>query len=206
MPALLIIKKLDSSVPQAPGRWLRGELVAVFDPAAPRGSGEEPEAGAFVHYTVIDRTVEDMNQYLATYNRLIDMAVVNGPDPQGFRRINVRNNNTNNSGTVGGWTVEGTNRIIDEWNERYPTTNLTTVGIITGTVPNDTWQCEGTFTTGQAQEFEEVVIQEGLDTMDKRKIWYINESGMQQIEALTRSSGSGSSSELSAILRDARLD
>ena len=206
MPALLIIKKLDSPVPAAPGKWLRGEIVAVFETTAPRGSGEEPEAGAFVHYTVTDKTVAEMNTYLQTYNRLIDMQVINGPDPQGFRRINVRNNNTNNSVTVGGWTTEGADRIIAEWNGGYPTTNLTTVGFITGTNPGDTWQCEGTFTTGQAQEFEEVVIDEGLQTMDKRKIWYINESGMQQIEALARSSGSGSSSELSAILRDARLD
>ena len=206
MPALLIIKKLDSNVPQAPGRWLRGEIVTVFETTAPRGSGEEPEAGAFVHYTVTDKTVAEMNTYLETYNRLIDMQVINGPDPQGFRRINVRNNNTNNSGTIGGWTTEVTDDIIADWNGKYPTCNLTTVAIITGTNPGDTWQCEGTFTTGQAQEFEEVVIDEGLSTMDKRKIWYITEAGMQQIEAQTRSSGSGSSSELSAILRDARLD
>ena len=205
MPALLIIKKLDSPVPAAPGKWLRGELVVVFDPAAPRGSGEEPEAGSFVHYTVTDKTVAEMNTYLQTYNRLIDMQVINGPDPQGFRRINVRNNNTNNSGTVGGWTTEGTDKIIAEWNGRYPTTNLTTVSIITGTNPGDTWQCEGTFTTGQAQEFEEVITEKGASLMDKRKIWYITEAGMQNIEA-AGGSQSGTASQLGPILRDARLD
>ena len=205
MPALLLIKKLDSPVPAAPGKWLRGEVVAVFETTAPRGSGEEVAAGSFVHFEVTDKTVAEMEQYLATYNRLIDMTVIAGPDPQGFRRINVRNNNTNASGTIGGWTTETTDNIIDEWNARYPTCNLTTVAIITGTNPGDTWQCEGTFTTGQAQEFEEVVIEQGLSVMDKRKIWYITEAGMQNIEA-AGGSQSGTAQQLGGILRDARLD
>jgi hypothetical protein len=158
-----------------------------------------------VHFEVTDKTVAEMQQYLETYNRPIDMTVVSGPDPQGFRRINVRNNNTNVSGTVGGWTTTETDNIINEWNSRYPTTNLVTVDIIDGTNPGDTWQCEGTFTSGQADEFEEVIIEQGLQQMDKRKIWYITESGMQNIEA-AGGSQSGTASNLGGILRDARLD
>jgi hypothetical protein len=205
MPALLVIKKLDSPVPAAPGRWLRGEVVAVFETTTPRGSGEEVAAGSFVHFEVTDKTVAEMQQYLDTYNRLIDMTVVSGPDPQGFRRINVRNNNTNVSGTVGGWTTTETDNIITEWNARYPTYNLVTVQFLTGTNPGDTWQCEGTFTQGQADEFEEVIIEKGLQQMDKRKIWYITESGMTNIEA-AGGSQSGTASNLGGILRDARLD
>ena len=205
MPALLIIKKLDSPVPAAPGRWLRGEVVAVFETTAPRGSGEDVAAGSFVHFTVTDKTVAEMNQYLETYNRLIDMQVINGPDPQGFRRINVRNNNTNASGTIGGWTTEVTDDIIADWNADHPTCNLTTVAIITGTNPGDTWQCEGTFTTGEAQDFEDTIIEQGASVMDKRKIWYITEAGMQNIEA-AGGSQSGTASQLGPILRDARID
>jgi hypothetical protein len=162
MPALLIIKKLDSPVPAAPGRWLRGEVVAVFETTAPRGSGEEVAAGSFVHFEVTDKTVAEMNQYLATYNRPIDMQVIEGAGVDGLKKINVRNNNTNASGTIGGWTTEETNNIITEWNTRYPTCNLQTVQFIDGTNPGDTWQCEGTFTQGQADEFEEVIVEQGL--------------------------------------------
>ena len=205
MPALLIIKKLDSPVPAAPGKWLRGEVVAVFETTAPRGSGEEVAAGSFVHFTVTDKTVAEMNTYLETYNRQIDMQTINGPDAQGFRRVQVRNNNTNASGTIGGWTQEVTDDIIAEWNGRYPTCNLTTVEVTTGTNPGDTWVCEGTFTTGQAQEFQEVITDKGASLMDKRKIWYITEAGMQNIEA-AGGSQSGTASQLGGILRDARLD
>jgi hypothetical protein len=79
------------------------------------------------------------------------------------------------------------------------------VQFLTGTNPGDTWQCEGTFTQGQADEFEEVIIEKGLQQMDKRKIWYITESGMTNIEA-AGGSQSGTASQLGPILRDARLD
>lgn len=204
MPALLLIKTNDNSVPQSGGRWLRGEIVAVVEAGAALGSGELNTA-SFLRFTITDKSVAEMNQYLDTYNRLIDMNTIAGPDPQGFRRINCRNNNTNASGTLGGWTVQGTDAIILEWNTRYPTTNLVTVGIITGTNPDDTWQCEGTFTTGQAVEFEEVIIDQGLSEMDKRKIWYISAAMMTAIEN-NGGALSGDTSQLGPNLKDARLD
>lgn len=206
MPAKLLIKRLDNPVANSGGKWLRGEVVVVAEVSRVWGSGEAPsDTGTFVEFEVTDKTVAEMNQYLDTYNRAIDMTVIAGPDPQGFRRINVRNNNTNVSGTRGGWTTEETDNIITEWNTRYPTTNLTTVAIIDGTKPGDTWQCEGTFTTGQAEEFEQVIVEQGLQIMDKRKIWYITEAGMQNIEA-AGGSQSGTASQLGPHLRDARLD
>lgn len=205
MPAKLTIKKLDSPVPASGGRWLRGELVKVHEVDQDLGTLGDPSAGFFVTFTVTDKTVDEMREFLAPYNRAIDMDVVAGPDPTGFRRINARNNNTNVSGTRGGWTTEATTDIEDEWNERYPTCNLTTVAILDGTNPGDTWQCEGTFTTGQAQEFNDVIIEKGTTVLDKRKLWYITESGMQNIEA-AGGSQSGTAQQLGGILRDARLD
>ena len=54
-------------------------------------------------------------------------------------------------------------------------------------------------------EFEQVIIEQGESTMDKRKIWYITEAGMQNIEA-AGGSQSGTAAQLGPILRDARLD
>lgn len=205
MPARLRIKKLDSQVEASARQWLRGEIVNVLDVGDPFGASEEIAAGYFVYFDVTDKTVEEMQEYLVSYVRVIDMNVIAGPDPSGFRRINVRNNNTNVSGTRGAWTTETTDNIITEWNTRYPACNLTTVSIFTGTNPNDTWQCEGTFTTGQAQEFEEVIVDRGLKTRDKRRLWYITPAGMANIEA-AGGLQSGTAQQLDGILRDARLD
>lgn len=201
MPAKLIIKKADSPVPESPGKWKSGRIVAVVEVTQPLGSGEEVAGGAFVHFIVSNRTVAEMEQYLAPYNRAIDMTTIAGPNPQGFRRINVRNNNCNASGTIGAWTVEGTDAIIAEWNGLHPTCNLSTVGF---PQPN-TWTCEGTFTPGQAVDFEDTIIAVGLAIMDTRRIWYITPSGMSNIIA-AGGSQTGTSLQLNAILRDARDD
>ena len=204
MPATLLIKAFDSPVPQSGGRWLRGEVVTVQEATHVWGSGEL-DIGKFYRFTVTDKTVAEMEQYLQSWNRLIAMNVVVGPDPQGFRRIDVKNNLVNQSGTLGSWDGTNTQLIIDEWNTLYPTTNLVTVQIYTADAPNDVWQCEGTFTTGQAQEFEEVVIEKGLQDLLKRKVWYITSAGMLNIGA-AGGSQSGDSSQLSGILRDGLLD
>jgi hypothetical protein len=63
----------------------------------------------------------------------------------------------------------------------------------------------GEFSVGEGQEFQDTVTEAGLGVMDKRKIWYITEAGMQNIEA-AGGSQSGTASQLGPILRDARLD
>ena len=204
MPALLLIKAQDSPVPQAAGRWLRGEVVAVFETTATLGSGELDTA-VFYRFTVTDKTVSEMNQYLQQWNRLIDMNVISGGPGDGPRTINVRNNLVNQSGTLGEWTTLNTDSIILEWNTLYPTANLVTDSIFTNTAPNDTWQCSGVFTVGQALEFEQVVIEKGQSDLLKRKIWYITEAGMTNI-GLAGGVQSGTSAQLNPILRDGLLD
>ena len=204
MPATLLITESDRPVPPSGGRWLEGEICVVAESTMQWGSGEL-DTNKFLRFTVTDRTVAEMNQYLQTWNRLIAMNVVAGPDPQGFRRIDVKNNLVNQTGTLGEWDVTNTNAIITEWNTRYPTTNLVTVQIYTADAPNDVWQCEGTFTTGQAAEFEEVVIEKGQSELLKRKIWYITEAGMVNI-GNAGGVQSGTSAQLNPILRDGLLD
>jgi hypothetical protein len=113
----------------------------------------------------------------------------------------VRNNNCNASGTIGAWTPEGTDAVIEEWNTKYPTCNLTTVGF---PQPN-TWTCEGTFTTGQAQEFNDTIVAFGLTVMDTRRIWYVIPAAMSNIIA-AGGSQTGTFAQLQPNLRDARLD
>ena len=203
MPATILITNGDRPVPEAAGRWKDGQILLVND--VPYTTGGEADITKFVQFTITDKTPAEVDaKFFAPYNMDIDMQVIAGPDPQGFRRINVRNNNTNSTGTKGGWTTEMTDNIILEWNTRYPTTNLVTVQIITGTNPGDTWQCEGTFTTGQAIEFEEVVTQKGAEVLDYRRIWYVNSTGMANINA-NGGIQSGTASQLGNWVEDYRV-
>jgi hypothetical protein len=199
MPARLVIKKMSVTT-GVPGAFLTGQVVDVVEPGVPLG-GADPTFGKMVTFTVTNRTVAEMNQYLNIYNRAIDMIVTQGPDPSGFRRINVRNNNCNVSGTVGEWTVEAADKIANEWNGRYPSCGLVTVGF----PQPDTWTCEGTFTSGQAVEFEQVVIEFGLSVMDVRRIWYVIPTGVNNIIA-AGGTQTGTFAQISPMLRDARLD
>ena len=142
MPALLLIKALDSPVPHSGGRWLRGEIVAVVETTLTLGSGEL-DTNTFFRFTVTDKSVAEMNQYLQQWNRLISMNVISGGPGDYTRTINVRNDLVNQSGTLGEWTVTNTDAIRTEWNALYPTCNLVTDSIFTNTAPNDVWQCTG---------------------------------------------------------------
>jgi hypothetical protein len=200
MPATILLCSTDRPVPQAASRWLQGEILLVND--VPYTTGGEANLSKFFQFTITDKTPAQVDQkFFGIWNRLIDMNTIAGPDPQGLRRINVRNNGTNVSETIGGWTVEETNGIITEWNGRYPTANLITIAFPQYGV----WTCEGTFTTGQAQEFEDVIIEAGLDQMDKRRVWYVTPAGMANIDA-AGGLQSGTAAQLGGIVQDGRLD
>ena len=198
MPALLIIKKISPTV-ETSDTWLAGQIVQVYDGAPSIGGGAAPSANSYVQYQVTDKTKAEMDEFLARYDKAIQMAVFQGPDPQGLRSIHVKNLNTNASGDVGEWTVEQADRIIEEWNTLYPTTGLITLGF----PAPDTWDCQGTFTTGQAIEFESVVVEKGLNAQDMRKIWYIPAVVMSNIIG-NGGTQTGTSAQLQ--MRDARLD
>ena len=200
MPAKLLIKKI-STQGNSGTEWLRGEIVANIDPALVLGSSDGAAGGNFVYFTVTDKTTAEMQEFLDQYNRNINMAVFQGPDGSGLRSIHVQNLNIDASGIVGAWTVEQADIIIANWNELYPTCGLITLGF----PQPDTWDCQGTFTTGQASEFEQVVYEQGLQVMDKRTLWYITPAGMTNIEN-AGGSQSGTAAQLAGIIRDARLD
>jgi hypothetical protein len=201
MPATILITSSDRPVPPAPGRWLRGEILLVNDIPYVLPAGEA-DLAKFVQFTITDKTPAQVDQkFFGIWDKLIDMNVIAGPDPQGLRRINVRNNGTNVSETIGGWTVAGTDAIIEAWNTLYPTTNLITIDF----PQYDTWTCEGTFTVGQAQEFEDTIIELGLLEMDKRRVWYVTPAGMTNIES-AGGIQSGTAQQLGNIVQDGRLD
>ena len=196
MPCTLIIKVNDNTnVPDAPGRWRAGELVASLPTPPPAGTGEA-DTNVFYQFTVTDKTQAEMDIYLAQYAYNTSMTVYQGPDPSGLRSIRVRNDDWNaNYSPDCDWTTENTQAIADEWNERYPTAGL----IILGIPSPDYFECQGTFTVGQAVEFEEVVHEIGLQKMVRRRQWLISPAGMANIAA-NGGTQSGTASQLNGIL------
>jgi hypothetical protein len=67
MPTLLS-KTYTNNVPDSPGRWLIGEIVAIVADDHVFGSKETPESGNFHHITVEDKTMEEVQAYLQSWN------------------------------------------------------------------------------------------------------------------------------------------
>ena len=202
MPAKLIIKKLDSPVAPSPGRWLSGETVANVEVAKPLGNGEEVAGGSFVHYIVTDQTPAQMEYVLQTWNR--DLVIVNTTpsQPGGLRSISITNSLVNASGDMGEWTTVITADILTQWNGGNPSLTLTDDGIISPSVWNATVVLP---TEADEIAFDDFITDYGLSSMVKRKVFYITPAGMANIDS-AGGSQSGTSSQLSGILRDGTLD
>ena len=57
---ILLAKVNTNNVPDSPGRWRAGEVVAAFDDNHEFGTDEVPEAGNFYHIAVTDKTLEEV--------------------------------------------------------------------------------------------------------------------------------------------------
>ena len=197
MPCEVLFNESDRPVPPSPGRHLQGEILAIRDVPANWGPGELATS-LFLRFGVTDKTAAEMEAYMARYRRIYDLQVIAGPNPEGLRRIEVENTIVNNSETLGVWTQEVVDEILTVWNDEHPDSGLISLGFT-----NRVWTCEGTFTQGEAQEFERVITEAGFNAMDKRTRWYIPPVVVQFV----RDQGGyaeGTASQLQ--LRDATLD
>jgi hypothetical protein len=179
VPAVVIIQKNDNQPvgvdPNFGGLFRRKEIVSIKEVGAPiAGAGDLTK---FLQYTVTDREVFEIQGWIEKWNKDLLFDVVNGPDPQGFRRIKISNQKINQSQTTGEWTQEQADRIVFEWQSTYPTTDLVTVGF----TAKDLLQ-EGTFTSGQAAEFQAAVYRAGEEFETRRRVNYVPENVMQNIE------------------------
>ena len=204
MPAKLLIKRLvNTQAPDDGSRWLRGEIVANVETTLVLQNGESPANGFLLSFTVTDRTVAQMQQYLDTYNRDIEYTLINAGPP---RRYEVNNKNANTQG-VGHWTVEAVDAIKVEWEIDHPAADITTIGFPNSGVNGlgNIWDMSGVFSLGEGAEFQAVVIERGINTMDRRTIWQVSEVFCANLEA-NGNQNSGTFSQLSPNLRDVRLD
>jgi hypothetical protein len=184
MPARLIIKRLsNTNIIDNGQRWERGEIVAVLEDTAPTDSGEG-DVNLFYNFTVTDKTVQEMNTFLASYNRDLEFTLINAGPP---RRYEVRNLKANTLG-AGYWTISAVNNIKTVWEIDHPQANITTIGFPNESPPaggapglGNIWDMSGVFQPGEGAEFTEAVYEEGLNVMDARRQWFVDEQGMTSI-------------------------
>jgi hypothetical protein len=200
VPALLLIKKNNSGIGSTD--WKRGEICSLYETTDPLGAGEL-DTSFFVRFEITDKTVAEMRTYLSKYDRDIEYTLINAGPP---RRYEVNNKNANSEG-LGFWTLEATAAIKEDWEVDHPAADITTIGYPNTGVNGlgNIWDMSGVFAPGEGAEFQATVIEEGLNQMDKRTIWYISPAMMTAIE---NNGGflSGNTSQLGPNLKDARLD
>jgi hypothetical protein len=198
-----MIKTNDNGGSDRPGRWLRGELVQVFETTKTLGSGEL-NTNNFYRFTVTDRTVPEMQEYLLTYVRDYEFTLI--AQNVDLRRFEVKNLWANTEGR-GYWTLEAVAAIKENWEEVHPLADITTIGFpnTDGNGLGNIWDMSGEFPAGQGAEFQAVVAEAGAQHMDKRKTWYISPAMMTNIE---NAGGiqSGTFAQLNPNLMDSRLD
>ena len=79
--AILLVKVQDNAVPDTPGKWRAGEIVAAFPDTHVFGGAELPEAGKFYHILVTDKTVEQAQDFIEDWNHKPTMSVVSSQPP-----------------------------------------------------------------------------------------------------------------------------
>lgn len=196
---LFIRHTSTSDVPDTDKRY-RGEVNTIYNLAElPEGCGEL-DTNIFLRYHMTDLNGGEVASYLDVWNRDVVFEVVNGPDPDGYRRIKSTNQRTNSNLNIGGWTQEQADAITQEWNADpelnllYPDENLVTVGF----TDKDLIQ-EGRFTPGQAAAYQALVRSRGEDYQDRHKLWRLSEQACVDFES-TGGVKTGTFNQLSQFL------
>lgn len=152
------------------------------------------------HWRISDKETNEVGDYMQTHNKVLTLTQVAGPDANGLRRITAVNEMVTASGG-NSWDQANVTEAIDEWNARYPDCGLIEYQPLTA----DTVYFEGTFTQGQKDEFESVLIEKGLSEMYARRRWKIDSAGMAHL-ASNDGFVNSTASELSPYFRDGLLD
>lgn len=173
--AIILIVRRTPDVPDSPGKYRARELYKVYPEGYEFSGALSLEAGLFIRFTVTDKTVKEVEEYTAPWNKVLEFSVTQGPDENGFRRIKITNTLVSNSGE-NGWQQENIDEFISAWNELYPESDLVLVGF-----DNNDCVVEGTFTEGQKDEFVDVVTRYGLNEIYHRRLYYITQEGYDLI-------------------------
>jgi hypothetical protein len=154
----------------------------------------------FYHIRISDRTVEEVNVYLETYNKKLSYTSDQFDPATDNRRFTTTNERVSASGN-NGFTEQGILDAIAEWNTNHPANTVTLVD----TDNLNYFQCDGIMPNELFDEWKENTQQVALGDYYARRRWYITESGMN---ALENNDGiiNGTAADVASFLRDGLLD
>jgi hypothetical protein len=124
MPALLVVKRNTSNVPQSPSKWWAGEIVAVVDEEYIFGADEQISAGNFFQIVVTDMTVEEAKAYIKEWGHEPTSEIVATNGTGGFRvRITSLNVSASGKNAITRAQMDG---FVTQWNgAHFAHTNTT---------------------------------------------------------------------------------
>lgn len=195
--AILLCKVSDNPVPESPGKWRAGEIVAAVADDHVFGAQEVPEAGNFYHIKVTDKTLAEVQSYLQAWRHEPDTQQIaaTGDD----RTIRV----TSTMVSAGGANAFDTVRfqtMLDEINAEYPTANATY-----SAHTDTTYDFTITAPVAARDEIVDRVNNAVRDMQYRRRRWYVTAAGRT---FLAGNGGyvEGPAATVSTYLRDGLLD
>jgi len=194
---ILLVKVNTNNVPDAPGRYNAGQVIAAFDDNHEFTPAEQVSGGNFYHVAVTDKTLAEVNVYLAGWNH---NPVTTQVSTSGNRRlINVASDMVSATGK-NAFTQSGVELLVSTINENYPTalaayeSHTNTSFRFRATVP----------LSGRDALF--ALVNEAVYGMQyARRRWYITQAGMTYL-ANNGGTVSGTAAQVGGYLRDGLLD
>jgi len=196
MPTLLI-KVNTNNVPDSPGRWKAGEVVAAVEDGHVFGGAEVPEAGNFYHITITNKTLAELQEYLQSWSHSPTTTQVSAVGNR--RLIQVVSDMVSATGK-NAFTQVGVQALLDGINTDYPTANA-----VYDSHNNTGFRFNVTVPLAGRDELVSRVDDAARNMQYARRRWYINGAGMT---FLANNGGvvSGTAAQVVGYLRDGLLD
>ena len=194
---ILLCKTADNPVPESPGKWRAGEVVAAVADDHQFAAQEVPEAGKFYHITVTDKTLAEVQEYLQSWSHdpVTTQVSAVGDD----RVLQVVSTMVSASGQ-NAFTQVQVEGFCADLNERYPTANSSYANH-----NNTGFQFNVTVPIEQRDELIEQINEFVESVLYKRRRWYINQAGRDFMDA-NGNQVSGPAATVGNYLRDGLLD
>jgi hypothetical protein len=154
----------------------------------------------YYHIRISDKTVQEVNQYLESFNKKLTYASDQFDPATDLRRFTTTNVRVSASGN-NGFTEQGILDVHTSWNAEYPDNQITLIDTDNLTY----FQSEGIMPKELFDAYQAIAQENALGDYYARRRWYIIESGMV---ALENNEGviSGTASDVDQYLRDGLLD
>ena len=187
---ILLVKVNTNNVPESPGRWKAGQVVAAVDDGHTFGTAEVPAAGNFFHVTITDKTLEQVQEYLQGWSHEPTTVQISATGDN--RRIEV----TSTMVSAGG---------ANAFQQAPVEALLADIGGTYVSHTNTSFQFDITATIEERDEIVDRINEAVRNMQYARRRWYINASGMTY---LGNNGGvvSGTAVQIAAYLRDGLLD